>query len=155
MSNGGDRATATLGRMARFNLVLAQALVILGLAPAACALALLGWQIFTWLHGSGWVPLPGRLLVDESARQAPSLAGLAPFLPGVDWPWLDHPKILILPSRVLALVLNSLHIGVLVALAGLALVAWGRRLAARQAEMIEWQERLRADRLRRAAQYRV
>ena len=101
------------------------------------------------------MPLPGRLLVDAAARQAPSLAGLAPFLPGVDWPWLDHPKILILPSRVLALVLNSLHIGVLVALAGLALVAWGRRLAARQAEMIEWQERLRAGRPRRAAQYRV
>ena len=31
--------------MARFNRILAQALVILGLAPVACALGLLGWQV--------------------------------------------------------------------------------------------------------------
>ena len=155
MSNGGYRAFATLARMARFNRLLAQALVILGLAPVACALALLGWQVFRWLHGGGWVPLPGRLLVDASAREAPNLATLAPFLPGVDWPWLGHPTILILPTRVLAVILDGLHVGVLFALAGFALIAWGRALAARQTEVIEWQERLRADRMRRAAQYRV
>ncbi len=155
MSNGGYSAFANLAAMARFAPLLAQALVILGLAPFACALALLGWQVFTWLHGGGWVPLPGRLLVDASARHAPSLAGLAPFIPGVDWPWLGHPKILVIPSRVLALILDRMHIGVLAALAGWALIAWGRALAARQAEVIEWQERLRADRLRRAAQYRI
>ena len=155
MSNGGYRAFANLARMARFNRLLAQALVILGLAPVACALALLGWQVFTWLHGGAWVPLPGRLLVDESARNAPGLAGFAPFLPGVDWPWLSHPKLLVMPTRVLALILDRLHIGVLFSLAGWALIAWGRTLAARQAEVLEWQERLRADRLRRAAQYRT
>ena len=155
MSNGGYRAFATLARMARFNRLLAQALVILGLAPVACALALLGWQVFTWLHGGAWVALPGRLLVDASARHAPGLAGFAAFLPGLDWPWLSHPKLLVVPTRVLALLLDRLHIGVLISLAGWALIAWGRALAARQAEVIEWQERLRADRLRRAAQYRV
>ena len=41
------------------------------------------------------------------------------------------------------------------ALAGWAVISLGRALAARQADTIEWQERQRADRLRRAAQYRV
>lgn len=155
MSNGGYSAFDSLAGMARFNLVLAQALVILGLAPVACALGLLGWQVFTWLHGGGWVPLPARLLVDHGARNAPGLAGLAPFIPGTDWPWLGHPKILIMPARVLRVILDGVHLGVLAALAGWALIAWGRGIAARQAELLEWQERLRADRLRRAAQYRV
>jgi hypothetical protein len=141
--------------MARITRLLAQTLVILGLAPVACALALVGWQVYTWLHGGGWVPLPGRLLVDATLREAPSLAAIAPFIPGVDWPWLGHPTILILPTRVLGVILNGLHLGVLVALVGWALIAWGRALACRQAEVIEWQERLRADRLRRAAQYRA
>lgn len=140
--------------MARSIRLLGQALVILGLAPIAYALALVGWQIFTALHGGGWVPLPGRLLVDASARHAPSLAGIAPFIPAADWPWLGHPKILVMPTRVLAVILDYVHIGVLAALAGWAVIAWGRGLAARQAEVIEWQERLRADRLRRAPQYR-
>jgi hypothetical protein len=142
--------------MARLNRLLAQALVILGLAPVAYALALLGWQVFTWLHGGGWVPLPARLLVDARALQAPGLAGVAPFIPGVsDWPWLAHPKILIMPSRVLGVILERAHVGALAALAGWALIAFGRGMAARQAEILEWQERERADRLRRAAQYRI
>ena len=142
--------------MARLNRLVAQALVILGLAPVAYALALLGWQVFTWLHGGGWVPLPARLLVDAPALRAPALAGVAPFIPGgADWPWLAHPKILVMPARVLGVILDRVHVGALAALAGWALVAFGRGMAARQAEILEWQRRERADRLRRAAQYRI
>jgi hypothetical protein len=135
--------------------LLAQALVILGLAPIAYALALVGWQAFTWLHGGAWVPLPARLLVDPAALQAPRLAAVAPFLPGLDWSWANHPKVLFMLSRVLGVILDRAHVGLVAALAGWALIATGSGIAARQAELIEWQERSRADRLRRAAQYRI
>jgi len=141
--------------MAHVTRLFAQALVILGLAPIAYALALVAWQAFTWLHGGGWVPLPARLLVDPAALQAPRLAAVAPFLPGVDWSWANHPKVLVMPSRVLGVILDRAHVGLIAALAGWALIAIGRGIAARQAELIEWQQRSRADRLRRAAQYRI
>jgi hypothetical protein len=140
--------------MARFNLVLAQALVILGLAPVAYAIALVGWQVFTWLHGGTWVPLPARVLVDASALHAPQLAPVAPYIPGIDWSWANHPKVLIMPGRVLGVILDRVHVGVLPLLVGWAIIAFGRSLAARQTEVIEWQEQARADRLRRTAQYR-
>lgn len=135
--------------------LLAQALVILGLAPIAYALGLLAWQAVTWLHTGAWVPLPARLLVDASALQAPRLAELAPFIPGVDWGWANQPKMLFMLSKVLGVLLDRLHVGVPVALLGYAVIALGRGMAARQAALSEWQARERADRLRRAAQYRI
>jgi hypothetical protein len=141
--------------MARLTRLFAQALVILGLAPVAYAIGLVAWQAVTWVQTRAWVALPGRLLVDPAALQAPSLAAVAPFIPSLDWAWANHPKVLIMLGRVLGVVLDRMHLGLLVALAGWAVISLGRALAARQAETIEWQERQRADRLRRAAQYRV
>lgn len=141
--------------MARVTRLLAQAIVIVGLAPIAYALVLLAWQAVTWLHGGSWQPLPARLLVDADALQAPRLAGIAPFIPGIDWGWPNHPKALFLLSRVLGVILDRTHIGVIAALAGWALIALGRAMAARQAEILAWQNQQRADRLRRTAQYRI
>lgn len=141
--------------MARLTRLLAQALVLLGLAPIAYALGLLGWQAVNWIHTGTWVALPARLLVHASALQAPRFAGVAPFVPAVDWTWANHPQVLVMPSRVLGVILDRAHIGLLAVLVGWALIACGRSIAARQAEIIGWQQRQRADRLRRAAQYRI
>jgi len=141
--------------MARIRRLLAQALVILGLAPMAYALGLLGWQAWHWALTRAWVPLPIRLLVDPAAQQAPQLAAIAPYIPGIDWAWANHPHALTLPVRVLGVVLDRLHVGLIAVLLGWAVIALGRAMAARQDEIIEWQERQRADRLRRAAQYRI
>ena len=135
--------------------LLAQALVILGLAPVAYALGLVGWQVLTWMQTGAWVALPARLLVHASALQAPQFAGVAPFVPAVEWSWANHPQVLIMQSRVLGVILDRAHIGVIALLIGWAVIAFGRAIAARQAEIIEWQERQRADRARRAAQYRI
>ena len=124
--------------MARIRRLLAQALVILGLAPMAYALGRLGWQAWHWALTRAWVPLP-----------------IAPYIPGIDWAWANHPHALTLPVRVLGVVLDRLHVGLIAVLLGWAVIALGRALAARQDEIIEWQERQRADRLRRAAQYRI
>lgn len=141
--------------MARATRLLAQALVILGLAPIAYALGLLAWQAVTWLHTGAWVPLPARLLVDASALQAPRLAEVAPFIPGIDWGWANQPKILFMLGKVLGVLLDRLHVGVPIALLGYAIIALGRDMAARQAQLIEWQTRARVERLRRVAQYRI
>lgn len=141
--------------MARIRRLLAQALVILGLAPMAYALGLLGWQAWHWALTRAWVPLPLRLLVDPAAQQAPQLAAIAPYIPGIDWAWANHPHVLTLPVRVLGVILDRLHVGLIAVLVGWAIIALGRAMAARQDEIIEWQERQRADRLRRAAQYRI
>jgi hypothetical protein len=141
--------------MAHLTRLLAQALVILGLAPVAYALGLLAWQAVTWLHTGAWVPLPARLLVDASALQAPRLAEVAPFVPGIDWGWANHPKMLFMLSKVLGVLLDRLHLGVPAALLGYAVIALGRGMAAHQMQLIEWQARERAERRRRAAQYRI
>src|SRR5690606_7466270 len=121
-------------RMARVNRLLAQALAIVGLAPVAYALGLLGWQVFHWLQTRVWVPLPARLLFDPAALQAPPLAALAPYIPSVEWGWASNPTVLIMPSRVLGVVLDRAHIGLLTALLGWAIIAVARAMAARQAE---------------------
>src|SRR5690349_19647257 len=119
--------------MARLTRLFAQALVILGLAPVAYAIGLVAWQAVTWVQTRAWVALPGRLLVDPAALQAPSLAAVAPFIPSLDWAWANHPKVLIMLGRVLGVVLDRMHLGLLVALAGWAVISLGRALAARQA----------------------
>ena len=141
--------------MARLTRVFAQAIVLLGLAPIAYAVGLLAWQIVNWIHTGAWVGLPARLLVHASALAAPQFAAVAPFLPAGEWGWANQPQVLIMQSRVLGVVLDWVHIGVIAALIGWALIALGRSIAARQAEIIEWQDRQRSDRLRRAAQYRI
>jgi hypothetical protein len=141
--------------MARLTRLLAQTIVLLGLAPVAYAIGLVGWQAVTWMHTGAWVPLPARILVNASAHAAPRLAEVAPFIPGMDWSWANHPQSFFMLSRVLGVVLDRAHVGLVAALAGWAVIAFGRSIAARQAEIIEWQERQRADRLRRAAQYRI
>lgn len=141
--------------MARLTRLLAQTLVILGLAPVAYALSLLGWQAFAWAHAGAWVPLPARLLVDPAGLQAGKLASIAPFIPSVEWAWANHPTKLVMLGKVLGVIVDRAHIGVIAALLGYALIELGRGLAARQAEIIAWQERERADRRRRVAQYRI
>ena len=49
--------------------------------------------------------------------------------------------------------LDRVHLGLLAAAAGYALIEAGRQIMARQAEILESQARQRADRMRRVAQY--
>lgn len=139
--------------MARATRLLGLALVFLGFAPLLYALGLIAWQGFTWLTSGTWIALPSRLLVDPSLLQDPRLASVAPFIPGLDWPWANHPRSLYLLNKILAVLLDRVHLGVPAAAAGYALTQLGRAIAARQAEIVEWEERQRADRRRRIAQY--
>ena len=139
--------------MARATRLLGLALAFLGFAPLLYALGVLAWQGFTWLHTGAWVALPARLLVDPSLLESPKLVGVARFIPSFDWGWANHPRALLLLSKLLGVLLDRVHLGVYAALAGYGLVGLGREIAARQAYILEWHARQRADRLRRAAVY--
>lgn len=125
----------------------------LGGAFFVYAIGLLAWQGLTWLLTGGWVALPGRLLVDPSLLADPRLASVAPFIPSVDWTWANHPGSLRTVNKLLAVLLDRVHLSVFAALAGYLLVEAGREITARQAYVLEWQARQRADRQRRVAQY--
>jgi hypothetical protein len=133
--------------------MLSLGLTVLGFFPLVYALGLLGWQVSVAVIGAGWVALPGRLLVDPSLLANPQLAGIAPFIPSIDWGWANHPRSFVMASKLLGVLLDRVHLGVFAALAGYGLIVLGRDLAARQAYVLEWQAQQRADRLRRVAQY--
>jgi hypothetical protein len=140
-------------RMARATRFLGLALAFLGIAPLLYTLGLLAWQALALLQTGAWVPLPARLLVDPSLLESPKLAGIAEFIPSVDWAWANHPEHLRLLNKLLAVLLDRVHLGLVAMAAGYALIQLGRAIAARQDEVLEWQARQRAERRRRIAQY--
>ena len=139
--------------MARLTQLLGHALVALGFACFVYATGLLAWQGLTWLLTGQWVALPARLAVDPSLLADPRLASIAPFIPSFDWPWANHPHSHMLANKLLAVLLDRGHLGVFALLAGYLFVEHGRGVAVRQAYVIEWHARQRADRRRRVAQY--
>lgn len=139
--------------MARTTRLLGLGLAALGVPFLAYALALLAWQAFIWLHTGTWTALPSRLLVDPTLLEAPRLSSIARFIPSFDWGWANHPQFLRLPGKLLAVLLDRVHLGLLAAAVGYALIEAGRQIMVRQAEILEWQARQRADRMRRVAEY--
>jgi len=134
--------------MARATRFFGLTLALLGVLPLLYALGLLAWQCLTWLLGEGWVALPARVLLDHSMLHGP----IAGFIPGIDWAWLGQPHSQ-LGLRVAVFLLDHLHVGIVFALLGFAIIRLGSGIAARQAEVLEWQARQHAERRRRVAQY--
>lgn len=141
--------------MARATTLFGLALRFLGLAAFLYAAALLAWQAFTFVMTGAWVALPTRVLVDAAALHAPKLASLAPFVPGVDWAWANHPHSLRLLNRLLGVLLDRVHLSLFVAALGYGLMELGAYVVACQAARLERQASARADRRRRIAQYAV
>ena len=139
--------------MARATRLFGFGLVLLGIAALLYSAALVGWQAVTRLLTGEWIALPARLLVDPTWHADPRLAALARLVPSFDWPWANHPTVLLGVHKFADVLLDRAHLGVYAALAGWALVAAGRAIAARQADIIAWHEQQRTDRRRRIAQY--
>ncbi len=139
--------------MARLAYLFGTALRCLGFAPLIYAAGLFGWQAFTWLKTGTWVGLPTRLLVDASAVHAPAFASIAPLIPALDWHWANHGQSLLPLNRLLGVLLDRVHLGLVAAALGYAVMQLGAAIVARQAEILELRERQRADRRRRLDQY--
>ena len=131
---------------ARTALVFATGLTAGGLALVLYFAALFGWQLSTLFQAGGtWVPLPATLLfTDQSLLEAGKAAPVLPYIPELPWS----------PHRTVTLVLERVHVGLVFALLGAALMARGLLSALRQAAALRADRQRREDRLRRVADYR-
>jgi hypothetical protein len=78
-----------------------------GLALVLYFAALFAWQLGVVFQGGGWVPLPATLLfTDQSLLDAGKAAQVLPFIPELPWS----------PNRVVTLVLERVHVGLVFAL---------------------------------------
>jgi len=116
-------------------LVSGVALVVAGLLPVLYFVALLVWQIISFFQAGSWVALPATLLFKQHSL---------PFIP--EFPWAGH--------QAVALILDRLHIGLVFALVGIALMALGALSALRQIAVIRARKQREEDRVRRVRDYR-
>ena len=140
---------------ARTLLLFSATLVLIGAAPVLYFLGLVVGQVGIRLQAGSWVPLPATLLFTDHAplmngKAAPLLA----FIPELHWPWFASPEA-VTPTHLAATwILDRLHVGLIFALAGIALIAIGVLGVVRQKARIRVQRQGSADRLRRARDYR-
>jgi hypothetical protein len=110
-------------------------LVAAGLVPVLYLVALFVWQIAARVQAGSWVPFPATLLFSEHSFA---------FIP--EFPWVA--------PKVLALILDRLHLGLVFALPGLVVMAFGVLVALRQKALIRALKQRAEDRLRRVREYR-
>jgi hypothetical protein len=132
--------------MARIRIFFAGMFVLAGLMPVLYLLALLGWQvagIFLW---GTWVPLSAALLFlgePASAGKAAAVLPFIPYIPGVH-----------VTNSVAVMILGKLHVAVIPALLGCAIVARAMLAILRQRARIRAAKQRVEDRVRRIDDYR-
>ena len=130
---------------ARTALLFALGLTAGGLALVLYFAALFAWQLGVVFQGGGWVPLPATLLfTDHSLLEAGKAAQVLPFIPELPWS----------PNRIVTLVLERVHVGLVFALLGAALMARGLLSSSRHVAALRADRQRHEDRLRRVADYR-
>jgi hypothetical protein len=120
---------------ARTVLFFAVVLVLAGLVPVLYFVALFVWQIAAVFQARSWVAFPATLLFSEHSFA---------FIPELPW---AAPK-------ALAWILDRLHLGLVFALPGLAVMALGVLSARRQKAVIRAHKQRDGDGLRRVPDYR-
>jgi hypothetical protein len=140
---------------ARMVLFFAAVLVVAGLLPVLYFVALFVWQLGTLFLAGSWVALPATLLFSDHAllaagKAAPVLA----FIPEFPWAWLMNPDALLPVHQAVAWMLGGVHVGIVFALIGLAVMAFGALGVLRQKAVIRAHQQQEEDRLRRMRDYR-
>lgn len=110
-------------------------LVVAGLLLVLYFVALLAWQISSLFQAGSWVALPATLLFSEHSFA---------FVP--EFPWAA--------PKALAWVLERMHLGLVFAVPGSAVMALGALGALRQMALIRARKQRNEDRLRRVRDYR-
>jgi hypothetical protein len=131
---------------ARTRLFFAGVLVLVGSLPVLYLLALLGWQvagIFLW---GTWVPLSAALLFLGEPAAAGKAAAVLPFIP--------HIPGVHVTNAAAAGILAKLHVAVIPALVGGAIVARAMLAILRQRARIRAARQRIEDRVRRIEDYR-
>lgn len=132
---------------AKTRLFFAGVLVLVGIVPVLYFFALLGWQFAVTSLWGTWVPLPAALLfVGESASAGKAAAAVLPFVPYI-------PGVQITNSAAVW-ILGNLHVAVIPALLGCAIVARAVLSVLRQRAYIRAARQRTEDRVRRIEDYR-
>lgn len=131
---------------ARTRLFFAGVLVLAGIVPVLYLLALLGWQlagVFLW---GTWIPLPVALLFVGDPASAGKAAAVLPFVP-----YLSGVQV---TNGAAVWILGKLHVAVIPALVGCAIVARALLGILRQKARIRAAKQRTEDRVRRIQDYR-
>ena len=128
--------------------LLAMGALVAGALLVLHSVGLLAWQYFELIENKSWTALPARLwFVDQSGLTGSAAAPVLGFIPQWHWPWVSG-------QPVAAWILDRLHIGLLPAALGAALVWRGRIVIQRQTEAIRVYRQRKEDGMRRAQIYR-
>jgi len=129
----------------RMALVFSVVLVIAGLVPLLYFAALGIAQVAISVQAGSWVPLPLTLLfADHSVVQGSKAAPLLAYIPELRWE--GH--------QVIAWILDRIHVGVVFAVIGLAVIPHGVSGISRRRAVIRAEKLAEEDRLRRTRDYR-
>lgn len=131
---------------ARTRIFFAGTLVLVGIVPVLYFLALLGWQVAGVFLWGIWVPLPATFLFLGEPTSAGKAAAVLPFIPYIPGVQITH--------SAATLILGKLHVAVIPALLGCAIV-WRAALGIlRQKARIRAARQRTDDRVRRLQDYR-
>jgi hypothetical protein len=120
---------------ARFRIMLGVALTLAGLVAVGYFIALFAWQITSLFQAKPWVALPASLLFTEHSFA---------FVPRLPWA----------APEALGWILATVHVGLVFAIPGLAVMAYGVLTTLRQLALINALKKREEDRLRRLSDYR-
>jgi hypothetical protein len=137
---------------ARTLLLLSAGVALIGLLPVLYLCGLIGWQFNARLDGSSWVALPVALMfTDHALLQGGKTAPVLAYIPQLivlplDWSWTTN--------EVAAAILGKLHVGLVPALIGCAVMAVGISGVLRQWTLLRIHKERKQDRVRRIEDYR-
>jgi signal transduction histidine kinase len=137
---------------ARALLLLSVGVTLVGLLPLLYLFGLIGWQFNARFEDGRWVALPAALMFTDHAllqggKAAPVLAYIPQLLvPQLDWSWTTN--------EVAAAILGKLHVGLVPALIGCAVMAVGISGVLRQWTLLRIHKERKRDRVRRIDDYR-
>lgn len=120
---------------------LGAALATVGALPLLYLCSLLAWQYGSRLETGKWIALPASLAFADKVP--------LPYLPKLPAAWLAQTEAWPPVHLALTSVLAWLHIGLVFAVIGVVLMAFGVLMVWKQNELLRIEEQARADRLRR------
>ena len=139
-----------------------RAVALLGLAISLAGLllvlqlvVLLLWQYGIAIETRSWPRLPMAMVFADHAKLATTaVAPFLPFIPQLEWSWLQSPAGSSSAHTIAAWLLSKIHVGVAPALLGVPIALGGARVFLREISAVLAARRRKADRLRRVHAYR-
>lgn len=135
--------------------LLGLAVSLVGLLLVLQLAALLLWQYGIAIETRNWPRLPlGMVFADHAKLAATAAAPFLPFIPQLEWSWIQSPAGSSTAHTIVTWLLQKVHVGVAPALLGVPVALGGARVFLRQISSVLAAKRREADRRRRLHAYR-